>query len=206
MWDLEIDRAGFFAIMGPSGSGKTKLLHLLAGLDRADEGEVEVSGIQIGSLGERGLTKFRREGVGIVFQQFNLIPTMTALQNVELPGVLAKQNGAALRERAGGLLERLGVSGRADHRPDAMSGGEQQRVAIARAMLFEPRGDPGGRADGESGFGFFACAVGVARGVGGGAGAWCGDGDARAGGGGALFGCVCAAGWGLYRVVFNGVA
>ncbi len=152
--DLEIDEAGFFAIMGPSGSGKTTLLHLLAGLDRPDGGEIHVAGKRIDTLSERELTMFRREDVGIVFQQFNLIPTMTALQNVELPGVLAKRDGAWLRSRASGLLERLGVDDRAAHRPDAMSGGEQQRVAIARAMLFEPRvilaDEPTGNLDSDS--------------------------------------------------------
>jgi putative ABC transport system ATP-binding protein len=136
---LEIDRPGFVAVMGPSGSGKSTLLHLLAALDRPDAGEVWVSGERIDELDDAQLTRFRRRGVGVVFQQFNLIPTMTARENVKLPGVLAGERERDLDARADELLEALGVLPRADHKPDALSGGEQQRVAIARALLFEPR-------------------------------------------------------------------
>ncbi|MCC6677191.1 MAG: ABC transporter ATP-binding protein [Phycisphaerales bacterium] len=136
--DLEIDAAGFYAIMGRSGSGKSTLLHLLAALDRPDAGTIEVAGRAIHSLTEREATAFRREQIGIVFQQFNLIPTLTARENVELPGVLAGRPGDELRARSAELLARLGLEGREDHRPDAMSGGEQQRVAIARSLLFSP--------------------------------------------------------------------
>jgi putative ABC transport system ATP-binding protein len=140
--DLSIDEPGFYAIMGASGSGKSTLLHLLAALDVPDSGELHVAGQRVDSMNERELTRFRRECVGIVFQQFNLIPTMTARENVELPGVLAGRgsgkNAAELRRRSGELLERLGMSDRAGHRPEALSGGEQQRVAIARALLFGP--------------------------------------------------------------------
>jgi len=137
--DLEIDRPGFVAVMGPSGSGKSTLLHLLAALDRPDAGEVWVSGERIDQLDDASLTRFRRRGVGVVFQQFNLIPTMTARDNVKLPGVLAGERDRDLDDRASELLDALGVLPRAEHRPDALSGGEQQRVAIARALLFEPR-------------------------------------------------------------------
>ena len=136
--DLTIERPGFYAIMGASGSGKSTLLHLLAGLDFADDGVVEIAGQRVDSMSERGLTRFRRESMGVVFQQFNLIPTMTALQNVELPGVLARMPSGERRRRAEKLLDMLGISERSDHRPEALSGGEQQRVAIARALLFEP--------------------------------------------------------------------
>lgn len=136
--DLVIDQPGFYAIMGASGSGKSTLLHLLAGLDSADDGVVEIAGNRIDAMTERQLTRFRRESMGVVFQQFNLIPTMTALQNVELPGVLARMPAPERRERARRLLDMLGVAQRDDHRPEALSGGEQQRVAIARALLFEP--------------------------------------------------------------------
>ena len=136
---MEIDRPGFVAVMGPSGSGKSTLMHLFAGLDRPDSGELWVSGQRIDQLDERGLTRFRQRGVGVVFQQFNLIPTMTALDNVQLPGVLAREPAAALRRRAEALLDSLGVLPRATHKPDALSGGEQQRVAIARALLFSPK-------------------------------------------------------------------
>jgi ABC-type lipoprotein export system ATPase subunit len=136
--DLVIDRPGFYGIMGASGSGKSTLLHLLAGLDQPDAGTISVAGTPLHTLGERDLTLFRRHKIGIIFQQFNLIPTLTAQENVELPGVLAGQSHATLRERSTELLTSLGVSHRLTHRPDSMSGGEQQRVAIARALLFNP--------------------------------------------------------------------
>jgi len=135
---LEIERPGFVAVMGPSGSGKSTLMHLLAALDRPDSGEVWVSGERIDGLDESALTRFRRRGIGIVFQQFNLIPTMTALENVELPGVLAGEDPRGLRSRSEELLGALGIADRASHKPDALSGGEQQRAAIARALIFSP--------------------------------------------------------------------
>jgi putative ABC transport system ATP-binding protein len=137
--DLMIDGPGFHAIMGASGSGKSTLLHLLGALDKPDQGEVWVSGKALHTMGERELTVFRRKEIGIVFQQFNLIPTLTAEENVELPGMLAGDSEKKLRERSRELLEILGVGKRAHHRPDALSGGEQQRVAIARALLYAPR-------------------------------------------------------------------
>jgi putative ABC transport system ATP-binding protein len=136
--DLVINEPGYYAIMGQSGSGKSTLLHLLAALDPPDSGELHVGGQAIHALSEREATTYRRTQIGIVFQQFNLIPTLTAIENVELPGVLAGRPGAQLRTRAAELLEMLGLSSRSDHRPDALSGGEQQRVAIARALLFKP--------------------------------------------------------------------
>ncbi|MGE3109508.1 MAG: ABC transporter ATP-binding protein [Phycisphaerales bacterium] len=137
--DLVVPGAGFFGIMGASGSGKSTLLHLLAALDKPDEGEVYISGHALHEMDERGLTMFRRREIGIVFQQFNLIPTLTARENVELPGLLAGERESDLRARSDELLGALGVGERAGHRPDALSGGEQQRVAIARALLFSPR-------------------------------------------------------------------
>jgi len=137
--DLEIGEPGFYGVMGASGSGKSTLLHLLAALDGPDSGEVHVAGRRIDTLDEKELTRFRRREIGIVFQQFNLIPTMTARENVELPGVLAGEAPAWRRERSSALLETLGLGDRTDHRPDALSGGEQQRVAIARALFFSPR-------------------------------------------------------------------
>lgn len=136
--NLEIPEAGFYAIMGASGSGKSTLLHLLAALDRPDKGEIVIGGDPIHALDEKAATLFRRKKIGIVFQQFNLIPTLTARENVELPGVLAGDDAAEIRKRSTELLERLGVAARAEHRPDALSGGEQQRVAIARALLYSP--------------------------------------------------------------------
>jgi putative ABC transport system ATP-binding protein len=136
--NLTIGGTGFFAVMGPSGSGKSTLLHLVGGLDRADAGRVVVGGEDLSHLSERELTKFRRKRVGIVFQKFNLIPTLTAAQNVALPGLIDRAEQDWIDERVRTLLSELGVEGRADHRPDALSGGEQQRVAIARALLFHP--------------------------------------------------------------------
>ncbi len=133
--DLSISTAGFYAIMGQSGSGKSTLLHLLASLDRPDSGTITIAGRSVEKLTDKEATEFRRREIGIVFQQFNLIPTLTALENVELPGLLA---GEDKRTRALELLEQLGLSDRAEHRPDSMSGGEQQRVAIARSLLFSP--------------------------------------------------------------------
>ncbi len=139
--ELRIDEPGFYAVMGPSGCGKSTLMHLIGGLDAPDSGRIEVGGQRLESMSERELTAFRRTGVGIVFQQFNLISTMSALENVTLPGLLAAGAGrpmAELEARGRELLRLLGVEGRAGHRPEALSGGEQQRVAIARALLFSP--------------------------------------------------------------------
>ncbi len=137
--NLDVSEPGFFAIMGQSGSGKSTLLHLLGGLDKPDQGEVIVSGNRLHEMDEKALTLFRRKQIGIIFQQFNLIPTLTAKENVELPGMLAGDDPAFLAARSAELLEALGVAPRAGHRPDALSGGEQQRVAIARALLYSPK-------------------------------------------------------------------
>ena len=164
---LTIDEPGFYAIMGASGSGKSTLLHLLAGLDAPDSGEVSVCGKRIDSLSERALTSFRRDEIGIVFQQFNLIPTMTARDNIELPGVLAGRNARTLRERSTELVGLLGIADRADHRPEALSGGEQQRVAIARALLFAPgvifADEPTGNLDSRSSEALWALLASISR-------------------------------------------
>lgn len=136
--DLSIDTHGFFAIMGRSGSGKSTLLHMLSAMDRADSGEIVVSGHQVHRMSEREATRFRREEIGVIFQAFNLIPTMTAAENVQLPGLLSGRLPKKLLNRSFELLELLGLGDRADHRPEALSGGEQQRVAIARALLYQP--------------------------------------------------------------------
>jgi putative ABC transport system ATP-binding protein len=135
---LEITAPQFCAIMGPSGSGKSTLLHLLAGLDKADDGSIEVAGRRLDDGTERDLTLYRRRDIGIVFQQFNLISTLTAAENIALPGVLDGMPAAQRTARVQELIDLLGLTGREHHRPDAMSGGEQQRVAIARALLFNP--------------------------------------------------------------------
>jgi putative ABC transport system ATP-binding protein len=136
--DLCIQEPGFFGIMGQSGSGKSTLLHLLAALDVPDSGTLTVSGRRLDQMSAADLTAFRRREIGIVFQQFNLIPTLSARENVELPGMLAGERERDVCQRSGELLEQLGLASRAEHRPDALSGGEQQRVAIARALLFSP--------------------------------------------------------------------
>jgi putative ABC transport system ATP-binding protein len=136
--NLKVDGPGFFAVMGPSGSGKSTLLHLVGGLDQADAGRVVVAGEDLSHLSESQLTRFRRKRVGIVFQKFNLIPTLTAAQNVALPGLIDRADSDWIDQRVESLLDDLGIVGRSHHRPDALSGGEQQRVAIARALLFDP--------------------------------------------------------------------
>jgi len=136
--DLEISEPGFYAIMGQSGSGKSTLLHLLGALDKPDRGELYVSGGAVHTMSDRQATAFRRKAIGIVFQQFNLIPTLTAKENVELPGLLAGDDPKKLAARSMELLERLGLAGRWRPRPEAVRGGEQRRVAIARARLYEP--------------------------------------------------------------------
>jgi ABC-type lipoprotein export system ATPase subunit len=132
--DLDLAAGELVAILGRSGSGKSTLLNLLGGIDRADEGEIEVGGRRVDRLDEGGLTRYRREQVGFVFQLFHLIPELTAHQNVLLPARMAgAANGTA--DRARELLQRFGVDGVADQLPHTLSGGEQQRVAIARALV-----------------------------------------------------------------------
>ncbi len=166
--DLTIQGPGFYAIMGASGSGKSTLLHLLSALDKPDQGEVRISGQNLATMSEKDLTLFRRRRIGIVFQQFNLIPTLTAAENVELPGMLAGDDPATLRARSTELLAALGLNGRSAHRPDALSGGEQQRVAIARALLFKPRlllaDEPTGNLDSASSKRLWALLAQIAQG------------------------------------------
>jgi putative ABC transport system ATP-binding protein len=134
---LTIRRGEFAAVMGASGSGKSTLLHVMAGLTRPDEGRVLVDGQDLAAMGDHELTLFRRRRIGLVFQAFNLIPTLTARDNVMLPLFAegrAASNGVALDD----LLARLGLAERSHHWPDALSGGEQQRVAIARAIISNP--------------------------------------------------------------------
>ena len=137
--DLALPRGRFTAITGPSGSGKSTLVHCLAGLDRPTTGTVTVAGTDLGALDDDALTVFRRERVGFVFQSSNLLPMLTAEQNILLPLELAGGRAdAAARERAHALAETLGVADRLDHRPAELSGGQQQRVAIARALVTRP--------------------------------------------------------------------
>ncbi len=134
---LKVEPGTFTAIMGQSGSGKSTLLHLAGGLTQSDEGEVLVSGQDLVSLSDRELTLFRRRHIGLIFQSFNLIPTLTAEENVALPLMLDRQRNGTL-DRAKNLLAGLQLKNRGGHRPDALSGGEQQRVAIARALVADP--------------------------------------------------------------------
>jgi putative ABC transport system ATP-binding protein len=135
---LEVPVGRFMAIMGASGSGKSTLLHLMAGLAVADLGSVKINGTDLGKMNDYDLTLFRRRNIGLVFQSFNLIPTLTAQENVMLPLMLDGKNGSASNAKVTQLLTSLGLEKRATHRPDAMSGGEQQRVAIGRALVTDP--------------------------------------------------------------------
>ena len=140
--NLSIEPRGFVAIVGPSGSGKTTLLGLLAGLDQASAGSVSLDGVDLASLTEDGRAKFRAERVGFVFQSFQLIPTLTALENVLVPFELlndSSANGTEPEARAVDLLTRVGLQDRVDHYPSQLSGGEQQRVALARAFANRPK-------------------------------------------------------------------
>jgi ABC-type lipoprotein export system ATPase subunit len=134
--DLEIRAGELLAVVGASGSGKTTLLQLLGALDRPTGGTIAFAGMPLSGMSERELTRLRRERIGFVFQQFNLIPTLTARQNVEAKLILAK--GGSRTERAADLLDTVGLQGRAAHLPSQLSGGEQQRVAIARALSTDP--------------------------------------------------------------------
>ena len=135
---LDVAAGQFIAVMGASGSGKSTLLHLMAGLATADEGRVIVNGTDLGSLSDKQLTLFRRRQIGLVFQAFNLIPALTAEENVALPLMLEGKPAREIAAKTDDLLSSLGLSPRRRHKPDAMSGGEQQRVAIGRALVTDP--------------------------------------------------------------------
>ena len=136
--DLAIDRGEFLSIMGPSGSGKSTLLNLLGCLDTPTTGQVLIDGVETGSLSSRQRTRLRREKIGFVFQEFNLLPVLNAVENVELPLRYLGVGSAERRRRAHATLEKVGLDERSKHRPSQMSGGEQQRVAIARALVTDP--------------------------------------------------------------------
>lgn len=136
--DLDVSAGEFLAIVGPSGSGKSTLLHLLGGLDVPTAGTVRFRGRDLRSLSDRERSVLRRDAIGLVFQQFNLLPTMTAAENAALPLLLAGEPRRPALDRAAVALERLGLADRAGHFPDELSGGEMQRVAIARALVTEP--------------------------------------------------------------------
>lgn len=151
--DLSVNGGETVSIVGPSGSGKTSLIMVIAGLERASQGQVRVGGQELGGLDEDGLARFRRETLGIVFQDFHLVPTMTALENVAIPLELAGRRDAF--DQARGALEAVGLGHRLEHFPGQLSGGEQQRTAIARAFAPSPRlllaDEPTGNLDGATG-------------------------------------------------------
>ena len=137
--DMVVPREDFVAIMGPSGSGKTTLLNLLGGIDRPSSGEIQFDGKRVDDLSESRLAAFRAGSVGFIFQFYNLMPMLTAAQNVELPLLLTKLGPKARRERVKTALEIVSLSDRARHKPSELSGGQQQRVAIARAIVSDPK-------------------------------------------------------------------
>lgn len=136
--DLDIPRGDFLALMGPSGSGKSTLLHLIAGIDKPTAGKVTVLGEDLGRLSDKQMARWRSENVGYVFQTFNLIPVLTALENVELPLLLTNLSKAQRREHARTALDIVDLADRLEHYPRQLSGGQEQRVAIARAIVTDP--------------------------------------------------------------------
>lgn len=153
--ELTVRRGEFTALIGPSGSGKSTLLNLIGGLDRPSGGEVCVDGLSLGAATERQLERYRRERVGFIFQSFNLLPTFSAVENVESPMMLAEIPKRERRERAVNLLESVGLAKRILHKPNELSGGEKQRVAVARALANHPllllADEPTGNLDSKTG-------------------------------------------------------
>ena len=135
---LEVEAGQFVAVMGPSGSGKSTLLHLLGGLDTPDAGEIEVDGQVLSAMKDDARTELRRQRIGIVYQFFNLVPVLTAAENIALPAVIAGESEAAYRDRLDEMLELVGLSAHRDKQPSQLSGGQQQRAAIARALFIGP--------------------------------------------------------------------
>jgi len=165
--DLELTAGEFVALEGPSGSGKTTLLQLLGALDRPDEGQIFFEDRDLRGLGDGELARLRLRAFGFVFQQFNLIPTLSALENVEAALAPGGLRGHALRERAARLLDEVGLAERVTHLPSHLSGGEQQRVAIARALANEPRvilaDEPTGNLDTKTGADVIEVLAGLAQ-------------------------------------------
>ncbi len=152
---LEISSGEFVSIMGPSGSGKSTLLHLMGGLDRPSFGKVKFEDKSIDELNDHDLSLFRRRKLGFIFQFFNLLPTLSALENVALPRLLNGESIKTIRPKAEELLKMMGLQNRMDHKPDQLSGGEMQRVAIARALVADPlmifADEPTGNLDSKTG-------------------------------------------------------
>jgi putative ABC transport system ATP-binding protein len=153
--NFKVEKGEFVAIMGPSGSGKSTLLHLLGGLDTPSEGEITLAEKRLSKLNERAATLARRHNVGFVFQFFNLLPTLTAEENILLPVIIDGKSPRKFSGRLNSLLELVGLSDRRNHKPDQLSGGEQQRVAIARSLITQPAillaDEPTGNLDSKTG-------------------------------------------------------
>ncbi|MCB8981504.1 MAG: ABC transporter ATP-binding protein [Ardenticatenaceae bacterium] len=153
--DVAIEQGEFMGIVGPSGSGKSTLLYLIGGLDQPTSGEIWVDGTDIAALDENHLAQYRQKSIGFIFQSFNLIPTMTALQNVEFPMLFARVGTHEREARAKRLLEMVGLGDRIHHKPTELSGGQQQRVSIARSLVNNPdiilADEPTGNLDSKSG-------------------------------------------------------
>lgn len=153
--DFIVHKGEFVTLMGPSGSGKSTLLHLLGGLDKASNGEVILANHKLSNLNDKQATLVRRNNIGFVFQFFNLLPTLTAIENIALPFLIDGQNINKYQNRINAMLNLVGLADRANHKPDQLSGGEQQRVAIARAMVTEPAivlaDEPTGNLDSKTG-------------------------------------------------------
>ena len=168
--DLDIAQGEIVALTGPSGAGKSTFLHLLGTLDVPTRGSIRFEGEDVFERGEEGLAAFRNETVGFVFQSHHLLPEFTALENAMMPGLIRRIPRAEARRRAGAMLERVGLSGRLDHRPGELSGGEQQRVALARALVLSPRlllaDEPTGNLDPQTADGIHALLVDLNRSLG----------------------------------------
>lgn len=153
--NLQIQRGEFVAVTGPSGSGKSTLLNLLGTLDKPSGGQIWMAGVEVGKLRDNALADFRRNHIGFIFQLFNLVPALSALENVMLPLLPYRKRGFDLKGRAQSLLGAVGLAGREKHLPSQLSGGEQQRVAVARALLNEPdlilADEPTGNLDSQAG-------------------------------------------------------
>ncbi len=152
---LTVPKGQFLSVMGSSGSGKSTMLNLLGALDVPTSGTIRIDGKEVSQMPDDDLSRFRRDRLGFIFQFFNLLPTMTAMENVLLPSLLSGRPRAAEEAKAVALLEQVGLKGRSHHRPDELSGGEMQRVAVARALLSEPSvllaDEPTGNLDSKTG-------------------------------------------------------